>query len=101
MKYLYWRNPRASRTIPFISKTTGIPSNLAAKLMIGLKLSNLSFHRKDLNYVAVKEAGYPLIGYLGSDTVLTPEMRSTGEVMGIAERRSFLQITDCRRYAVS
>ena len=53
-------NPRASRTIPFISKTTGIPlANLAAKLMIGLRLSSLSFHRKDLNYVAVKEAVLP------------------------------------------
>ncbi len=79
-------NPRASRTIPFISKTTGIPlANLAAKLMIGLRLSSLSFHRKDLNYVAVKEAVLPFDRLPGSDTVLTPEMRSTGEVMGIAD----------------
>ena len=84
--YILEVNPRASRTIPFISKTTGIPlANLAAKLMIGLKLSNLSFHRKDLDYVAVKEAVLPFDRLPGSDTVLTPEMRSTGEVMGIAD----------------
>ena len=84
--YILEVNPRASRTIPFISKTTGIPlANLAAKLMIGRKLSSLSFHRKDLNYVAVKEAVLPFDRLPGSDTVLTPEMRSTGEVMGIAD----------------
>ncbi len=84
--YILEVNPRASRTIPFISKTTGIPlANLAAKLMIGQKLSDLSFHRKDLNYVAVKEAVLPFDRLPGSDTVLTPEMRSTGEVMGIAD----------------
>ena len=84
--YILEVNPRASRTIPFISKTTGIPlANLGAKLMIGQKLSNLPFHRKDLNYVAVKEAILPFDRLPGSDTVLTPEMRSTGEVMGIAE----------------
>ncbi len=83
--YILEVNPRASRTIPFISKTTGIPlANLAAKLMIGRKLSSLSFHRKDLNYVAVKEAVLPFDRLPGSDTILTPEMRSTGEVMGIA-----------------
>ena len=83
--YILEVNPRASRTIPFISKTTGIPlANLAAKLMIGRKLSSLSFHKKDLNYVAVKEAVLPFDRLPGSDTVLTPEMRSTGEVMGIA-----------------
>ena len=84
--YILEVNPRASRTIPFISKATGIPlANLGAKLMIGQKLSNLPFHRKDLNYVAVKEAILPFDRLPGSDTVLTPEMRSTGEVMGIAE----------------
>ncbi|MDC3090636.1 carbamoyl-phosphate synthase large subunit, partial [Paracoccaceae bacterium] len=84
--YILEVNPRASRTIPFISKTTGIPlANLAAKLMIGLKLSDLSFHKKDLNFVAVKEAVLPFDRLPGSDTVLTPEMRSTGEVMGIAD----------------
>ena len=84
--YILEVNPRASRTIPFISKATGIPlASLAAKLMIGQKLSSLSFHRKDLNYVAVKEAVLPFDRLPGSDTVLTPEMRSTGEVMGIAD----------------
>ena len=84
--YILEVNPRASRTIPFISKTTGIPlANLGAKLMIGKKLSKLPFHRNDLNYVAVKEAILPFDRLPGSDTVLTPEMRSTGEVMGIAE----------------
>ena len=84
--YILEVNPRASRTIPFISKTTGIPlANLAAKLMIGKKLRSLSFQRRDLNYVAVKEAVLPFDRLPGSDTVLTPEMRSTGEVMGIAD----------------
>ena len=84
--YILEVNPRASRTIPFISKTTGIPlANLAAKLMIGQKLSGISFNKKDLNYVAVKEAVLPFDRLPGSDTVLTPEMRSTGEVMGIAD----------------
>ena len=84
--YVLEVNPRASRTIPFISKATGIPlASLAAKLMIGQKLSRLSFQKKDLNYVAVKEAVLPFDRLPGSDTVLTPEMRSTGEVMGIAE----------------
>ena len=84
--YILEVNPRASRTIPFISKTTGIPlANLAAKLMIGQKLSTISFNKKDLNYVAVKEAVLPFDRLPGSDTVLTPEMRSTGEVMGIAD----------------
>ncbi len=84
--YVLEVNPRASRTIPFISKATGIPlASLAAKLMIGQKLTCLSFQKKDLNYVAVKEAVLPFDRLPGSDTVLTPEMRSTGEVMGIAE----------------
>ncbi|MDC3068034.1 carbamoyl-phosphate synthase large subunit [Paracoccaceae bacterium] len=84
--YVLEVNPRASRTVPFISKATGIPlANLAAKLMIGKKLSSLSFHRKDLNYVAVKEAVLPFDRLPGSDIILTPEMRSTGEVMGIAD----------------
>ena len=84
--YILEVNPRASRTIPFISKTTGIPlASLAAKLMIGQKLSGISFNKKDLNYVAVKEAVLPFDRLPGSDTVLTPEMRSTGEVMGIAD----------------
>ena len=84
--YILEVNPRASRTIPFISKTTGIPlANIAAKLMIGQKLNGISFNKKDLNYVAVKEAVLPFDRLPGSDTVLTPEMRSTGEVMGIAD----------------
>ena len=84
--YILEVNPRASRTIPFISKTTGIPlANLAAKLMIGRNISSLSFQREDLTYVAVKEAVLPFDRLPGTDTVLTPEMRSTGEVMGIAD----------------
>jgi len=82
--YVLEVNPRASRTVPFISKATGIPlARIGAKLMVGKKLSNLDIREKDLRHMAVKEAVLPFDRLPGSDTVLTPEMRSTGEVMGI------------------
>jgi carbamoyl-phosphate synthase large subunit len=78
-------NPRASRTVPFVSKATGIPwAKIAAKLMVGKTLSELGLTREvEINYVAVKEAVLPFKRFHGLDTVLGPEMKSTGEVMGI------------------
>jgi carbamoyl-phosphate synthase large subunit len=78
-------NPRASRTVPFVSKATGIPwAKIAAKLMVGKTLSELGLTREvEINYVAVKEAVLPFKRFHGVDTVLGPEMKSTGEVMGI------------------
>jgi carbamoyl-phosphate synthase large subunit len=77
-------NPRASRTVPFISKAIGKPlAAIGAKLMIGKKLTDFQLRTKKSTHVAVKEAVLPFDRLPGSDTVLTPEMRSTGEVMGI------------------
>ena len=83
--YVLEANPRASRTVPFISKAVGIPlAKIAAKLMMGKKLKELGVkERLDLNHVAVKEAVFPFIKLPGVDPVLGPEMKSTGEVMGI------------------
>lgn len=89
--YLLEVNPRASRTVPFISKATGIPlAKVAAKLMVGGRLSQvLSRYTKDqapaVPWTSVKEAVLPWTRFPGVDAVLGPEMRSTGEVMGIAE----------------
>ncbi|MBI5343319.1 MAG: carbamoyl-phosphate synthase large subunit [Deltaproteobacteria bacterium] len=80
-------NPRASRTIPFVSKAIGVPlAKLAAKVMAGKKLSDLGF-TKDVtpSHVSVKEAVFPFIKFPDVDTILGPEMKSTGEVMGIDE----------------
>ncbi|MGM0367419.1 MAG: carbamoyl-phosphate synthase large subunit [Actinomycetota bacterium] len=80
-------NPRASRTIPFISKSINIPlAKIAARVMTGKKLKNMGFERKDstkLNYFSIKEAVMPFNRFPGIDTILGPEMKSTGEVMGI------------------
>jgi carbamoyl-phosphate synthase large subunit len=83
--YVLEVNPRASRTVPFVSKATGIPwAKIAAKLMVGKTLSELGLTREvEINYVAVKEAVLPFKRFHGVDTVLGPEMKSTGEVMGI------------------
>ncbi len=85
--YVLEVNPRASRTIPFVSKTTGVPlASLAAAVMIGKKLAELGLTDDPLPpYVAVKEAVFPFAKFAGVDTRLGPEMRSTGEVMGIAD----------------
>ncbi len=83
--YVLEANPRASRTVPFVSKATGIPlAKIAAKLMMGKKLRELGVKEKlKLKHVAVKEAVFPFIKLPGVDPVLGPEMKSTGEVMGI------------------
>ena len=77
-------NPRASRTVPFVAKATGIPlAKIAAKVMMGVMLRDLPYHEKRINHVAVKEVLLPFNKLPGVDTVLGPEMKSTGEVMGI------------------
>lgn len=80
-------NPRASRTIPFISKVIGVPlAKLAARVMAGEKLKDLGFTKEITpDYIAVKESVFPFVRFLGSQIMLTPEMRSTGEVMGLAD----------------
>jgi carbamoyl-phosphate synthase large subunit len=87
-------NPRASRTVPFVSKATGVPlAKIAARVMVGASLARLradglvpedAVHYRHLRHVAVKAAVLPFARFPGVDTVLGPEMRSTGEVMGIA-----------------
>ena len=77
-------NPRGSRTIPFVAKATGIPlAKIASKLMIGISLSNCNIQPKTLTHVSVKEAVFPFSRFPGTDIILGPEMKSTGEVMGI------------------
>jgi carbamoyl-phosphate synthase large subunit len=79
-------NPRASRTVPFVSKAIGLPvAKLACRLMLGEKLADLALPAETTNgQVCVKEAVLPFDRFAGSDVLLGPEMRSTGEVMGIA-----------------
>jgi carbamoyl-phosphate synthase large subunit len=77
-------NPRASRTVPFVAKTIGRPlAAIAAKIMAGKKLSDFDLVERPYDHVAVKEAVFPFARFAGVDTVLGPEMRSTGEVMGL------------------
>ncbi|HEY8257315.1 MAG TPA: carbamoyl-phosphate synthase large subunit [Gemmatimonadales bacterium] len=85
--YVLEVNPRGSRTIPFVSKTTGVPlASLAAAIMVGQTLDELGLHDDVLQpYVSVKEAVFPFSKLQGVDLILGPEMRSTGEVMGIAD----------------
>jgi carbamoyl-phosphate synthase large subunit len=85
--YVLEVNPRASRTVPFVSKTTGVQlAGLAAAIMTGATLDDLGLHDDVLQpYVAVKEAVFPFTKLQGVDLILGPEMRSTGEVMGIAD----------------
>jgi carbamoyl-phosphate synthase large subunit len=80
-------NPRASRTIPFVSKAIGVPlASLAARVMLGESLEDIGFTTEVVpQYVSVKEAVFPFNKFPGTDPVLGPEMRSTGEVMGIAD----------------
>ena len=81
-------NPRASRTAPFVAKTIGQPiAAIAAKVMAGEKLSSFGLVDKELNHIAVKEAVFPFARFAGVDTILGPEMRSTGEVMGLDWKR--------------
>ncbi len=83
--YVLEVNPRASRTVPFVSKATGIPwAKIATKIMLGKTLKELKIRENlDLKHVAVKEAVFPFAKFSGVDVVLGPEMKSTGEVMGI------------------
>jgi carbamoyl-phosphate synthase large subunit len=82
--YVLEANPRASRTVPFVSKATGIPlAKVAAKVMVGRKLRDLGVTEREIRHVAVKEVLLPFNKLPGVDTVLGPEMKSTGEVMGI------------------
>jgi carbamoyl-phosphate synthase large subunit len=83
--YILEVNPRASRTVPFVSKATGVPlAKLAAKVMAGMSLKELGFTREAVPvHVSVKESVLPFVKFPGVDIALGPEMKSTGEVMGI------------------
>jgi carbamoyl-phosphate synthase large subunit len=82
--YLIEVNPRASRTVPFVAKAVGRPfAKIAARVMAGEPLSEIGDYTRLLNYVAVKESVFPFARFPGTDPVLGPEMKSTGEVMGI------------------
>ncbi|PZU14342.1 MAG: carbamoyl phosphate synthase large subunit [Citromicrobium sp.] len=82
--YLIEVNPRASRTVPFVAKAIGQPvAGIAARVMAGEKLSAFPPFRRALDYMAVKEAVFPFARFPGADPALSPEMKSTGEVMGI------------------
>jgi carbamoyl-phosphate synthase large subunit len=83
--YILEVNPRASRTVPFVAKATGVPiAKIAARIMAGESLASFKLPRRpSFNHVAVKEAVFPFARFPGVDPVLSPEMKSTGEVMGI------------------
>ena len=78
-------NPRASRTVPFVSKAIGVPlADIAARCMVGEKLSDIGFTREVIPaYTSVKEAVFPFVKFPGAEVSLSPEMKSTGEVMSI------------------
>jgi carbamoyl-phosphate synthase large subunit len=82
--YVLEVNPRASRTVPFVAKVIGQPvAKIAARIMAGESLASFKLARQQLEHVGVKEAVFPFARFPGVDTVLGPEMKSTGEVMGI------------------
>ena len=82
--YILEVNPRASRTVPFVAKVIGQPiAGIAARVMAGVPLESFGLKPQRLRHVAVKEAVFPFARFPGVDTILGPEMRSTGEVMGI------------------
>jgi carbamoyl-phosphate synthase large subunit len=82
--YLLEVNPRGSRTVPFVAKTTGVPlAKIASRVMVGEKLASFNLTERNLPHVAVKEAVFPFARFPGVDVFLGPEMKSTGEVMGI------------------
>ena len=93
--YVLEVNPRASRTIPFVSKAIGIPlAKLAALVMAGFKLKDLGYTAEVIpRHKSVKEAVFPFARFPGIDVILSPEMKSTGEVMGIdkSEGMAFLK----------
>ncbi|RMF40677.1 MAG: carbamoyl-phosphate synthase large subunit [Planctomycetota bacterium] len=88
--YVIEVNPRASRTVPFVAKATGVPvAKLAAKVMTGKTLDELEVTSEPVpKHVSIKESVFPFRKFVGVDIALGPEMRSTGEVMGISERFS-------------
>ena len=84
--YIIEVNPRASRTVPFVSKATNIPlANLATKIIMGKKIKDLGLlnYKPDIRWYSIKEAVFPFNRFAGVDPILGPEMKSTGEVMGI------------------
>jgi carbamoyl-phosphate synthase large subunit len=82
--YVLEVNPRASRTVPFVAKVVGTPvAKIAARIMAGEKLADFNLKKHKLGHVGVKESVFPFARFPGVDTVLGPEMKSTGEVMGI------------------
>ena len=82
--YLIEVNPRASRTVPFVAKATGMPiAKIAARVMAGERLADFALKARPWTHIAVKEAAFPFARFPGTDPVLGPEMKSTGEVMGI------------------
>jgi carbamoyl-phosphate synthase large subunit len=86
--YVLEVNPRASRTVPFVAKAIGKPvAAIAAKVMAGEKLASFDLTEKEVQHIAVKEAVFPFARFPGVDTILGPEMRSTGEVMGLDWKR--------------
>jgi len=84
--YLIEVNPRASRTVPFVAKAIGRPiAKIAARVMAGEPLSNFEPIDRDIKHIAIKESVFPFARFPGTDPVLSPEMKSTGEVMGISD----------------
>jgi len=84
--YVLEVNPRASRTVPFVSKATGIPwAKVAARVMAGKSLKELKIKEREGKHISVKEVVFPFIKFTNQDILLGPEMRSTGEVMGISD----------------
>ncbi len=82
--YVLEVNPRASRTVPFVAKVIGEPvAKIASRIMAGESLASFGLERKNLDHVGVKEAVFPFARFPGVDTILGPEMRSTGEVIGL------------------
>jgi len=85
--YVLEVNPRASRTVPFVAKTIGAPiAKIASRIMAGESLASFGLSEQTFPHIAVKEAVFPFARFPGVDTILGPEMRSTGEVMGLDDR---------------
>jgi carbamoyl-phosphate synthase large subunit len=84
--YVLEVNPRASRTVPFVAKVIGLPvAKIAARIMAGESLASFKLTRPQFDHIGVKEAVFPFARFPGVDTVLGPEMKSTGEVMGVGD----------------
>ena len=82
--YVLEVNPRASRTVPFVAKVIGLPvAKIAARIMAGESLASFKLKTPKFDHIGVKEAVFPFARFPGVDTVLGPEMKSTGEVMGL------------------